>query len=132
MSKIRYTEDKIFTKEQVEKLFLSVNWVSGKYPNKLFRALNNSTVVITAWSGDELVGLVRVLDDGEMLAYLHYLLVRPDFQGRGIAGTLVNLVKEKYRNFMYIELMPEDVNNVSFYEKFGFEVFEGGTPMIRR
>ena len=103
MSKIRYTEDKIFTKEQVEKLVLSVNWVSGKYPDKLFRALNNSTVVITAWSGDELVGLVRVLDDGEMLAYLHYLLVRPDFQGRGIAGTLVNLVKEKYRNFMYIE-----------------------------
>ncbi len=131
MCEIKYTEEKIFTKEQVERLFLSVNWVSGKYPDKLFRALNNSSTVITAWSGDELVGLVRLLDDGEMLAYLHYLLVRPDFQGKGIAGKLVELVKEKYKDFMYIELMPEDVKNVPFYEKFGFKIFEGGTPMIR-
>ncbi len=29
---VKYTEEKIFTKEQVEELFLSVNWVSGEYP----------------------------------------------------------------------------------------------------
>lgn len=29
---IAYTEEKKFTKEQVEALFLSVGWVSGQYP----------------------------------------------------------------------------------------------------
>ena len=28
--------------------------------------------------------------------------------------------KEKYKDFMYIEGMPEDKNNVPFYEKHGF------------
>lgn len=72
---IRYTEEKIFAKEQIEKLFLSVGWVSGEYPNRLYKALKNSSTVVTAWSGEELVGLVRVLDDSELVAYIHYLLV---------------------------------------------------------
>lgn len=64
-------------------------------------------------------------------AYLHYVLVAPDFQGRGIAGHLIELLKEKYRDYPYIELMPEDAANVPFYERHGFQVFEGGTPMLR-
>ncbi len=30
---------------------------------------------------NQLVGLIRALDDGEMVAFLHYLLVHPDYQG---------------------------------------------------
>ena len=37
--------------------------------------------------------------------------------------------KEKYKNFMYLELMPEDKNNVPFYEKHGFHVMENGAAM---
>lgn len=69
---IQYTEEKIFTAEQVEELFLSVKWISGKYPDRLYRALLNSSTVITAWDNKRLVGLVRVLDDGGMVAYIHY------------------------------------------------------------
>ena len=29
-------------------------------------------------------------------------------------------IKEKYKDFMYIEVMPEDKKNVPFYEKHGF------------
>ena len=34
-----YTEEKKFTKEPVEQLFLAVNWVSGKYPERLYLSL---------------------------------------------------------------------------------------------
>ena len=34
-----YTEEKKFTKEQVQQLFLSVNWISGKYPERLYKAV---------------------------------------------------------------------------------------------
>jgi len=43
--------------------------------------MHNSTRVISAWDGDKLVGLVRALDDGETVAFLHYLLVDPAYQG---------------------------------------------------
>lgn len=95
MKNIEFTEEKRFNQKQVEKLFLSVGWVSGKYHEKLFSALMNSQTVISAWCGDELVGLIRALDDGAMVAFLHYALIKPEFQGRGIAGELLRRIKEK-------------------------------------
>lgn len=126
---LRYTEKKTFTKEQVQQLFLSVNWVSGNYPERLYKALMNSSTVLTVWDDDKLVGLIRVLDDTEMLAQIHYVLVCPEYQGMGIAGRMIEYVKEKYKDFMYIEVMPEDKNNVPFYEKHGFSVMKNGAAM---
>ena len=102
---------------------------SGEYPQKLYKALMNSQTVLTVWDDARLVGLIRVLDDSEMLAQIHYVLVHPEYQGRGIAGRMVEYIKEKYKNFMYLELMPEDKNNVPFYEKNGFHVMENGAAM---
>lgn len=127
--KITYTEEKKFTQEEVQNLFLSVGWVSGQYPSRLYKALINSSTVLTAWAGDKLVGLVRVLDDSEMVAYIHYVLVNPDYQGQKIAGTMIGMIKEKYKNYLYLEIMPEESKNAAFYEKFGFKVIEDGVAM---
>lgn len=102
---------------------------SGEYPQKLYKALMNSQTVLTVWDDARLVGLIRVLDDSEMLAQIHYVLVHPEYQGQGIAGRMVEYIKEKYKNFMYLELMPEDKNNVPFYEKHGFNLMENGAAM---
>lgn len=129
MKNIEFTEEKRFNQKQVEDLFLSVGWVSGKYPQKLYRALMNSETVISAWCGDELVGLIRAIDDGAMVAFLHYALVKPEYQGSGIAGEFLRRIKEKYKDYLYIELMPDKKKNVPFYEKHGFEIMPGGTAM---
>ena len=126
---LKYTEEKIFTKEQVQELFLSVNWVSGNYPERLYKALINSSTVLTVWDDERLVGLIRVLDDTEMLAQIHYVLVHPDYQGKGIAGKMIERIKEKYKNFFYIDAMPEDKNNVPFYQKHGFALMENGAAI---
>ncbi len=126
---ISYTEEKIFSEEQAQALFLSVNWVSGQYPKRLHKALMHSSTVITAWDRDRLVGLVRVLDDSELLAYVHYVLVDPMYQGQGIAGHLIRLVKEKYKDYLYLEVMPEESKNAAFYQKFGFRIMEDGVAM---
>ena len=73
-----------------------------------------SSTVFSAWDGDRLVGLVRVLDDTEMVAYMHYVLVDPEYQGHGIADHLVGMVKERYRDYLYIEVMPEESKNATF------------------
>lgn len=126
---LKYTEEKIFTQEQVQQLFLSINWVSGNYPKSLCKALMNSSTVLTVWNGDFLVGLIRVLDDTEMLAQIHYVLVHPDYQRKEIASKMIGYIKEKYKDFMYLEVMPEDKNNMLFYKKNGFTLMENGIAM---
>ena len=37
---------------------------------------------------------------------------------------MIELVKEKYKDYLYIEGMPEDKSNVAFYVKHGFQEFE--------
>lgn len=125
----KYTEEKKFTKEQVQDLFLSVNWISGNYPDSLYKALMNSSTVLTVWDNEKLIGLTRVLDDTAMLAQIHYVLVHPNYQRKGIASKIMEYIKEKYKNFLYIEVMPEDQSNIPFYEKHGFSVMEKGASM---
>ena len=91
---IEYKEIKKFTREEIEALFLSVEWSSGHFPDKLVVAMENFRTVYSAWDGDRLVGLVCAMDDGIMNAYVHYLLVHPDYHKMKIGRTLVEMVKE--------------------------------------
>lgn len=78
---IVYRQTKNFTAAELQRLFLSVGWESGNYPEKLVRGMRSSTRVISAWDGGKLVGFVRALDDGVTAARIHYLLVDPAYQG---------------------------------------------------
>ncbi len=69
------------------------------------------------------------IDDGEMLAYMHYLLVHPAYRHQGIANRLVEAVKEKYKNYLYINISPEESKNAAFYRRFGFEIMPDGVAM---
>ena len=119
---ITYTEERNFTLQQVSDLFLCVRWVVGKYPNRLYKALMNSSRVISAWDGDRLVGLIRVMGDSELVCFINYVLVHPDYHGRGFAGHLLEMVKAAYKSYLYINVMIGDSKNVAFYEKDGFKV----------
>lgn len=104
---IVYTEERRFTAEELRELFESVGWLSGKYPERLKKALDGCATVITAWEGERLVGLVNAIDDGELTAYAHYLCVAPDCQGKGVGKTLLSLLKKKYENYLYLILHAE-------------------------
>ena len=45
---IKYRDTKDFDAKDIERLFLSVKWDSGKYPGKLVRGMHNSTHVVSA------------------------------------------------------------------------------------
>ncbi|AFQ42244.1 GNAT family N-acetyltransferase [Desulfosporosinus meridiei] len=126
---IEYKRVKEFTEEQLEDLFLSVDWFSGKFPAKLRTAFQNSSKVVSAWDDIKLVGLIRGLDDGVWQATIDCLLVNPQYQGYGIASTLVNSLLQDYKDFLYVEVVPDEKKNVSFYQKQGFEIMAEGTPL---
>ena len=115
---IIYKEMKEFREEDLKQLFLSVHWESGRYPERLVKAMHNSTHVISAWDGERLVGLVRGLDDGVTVAFLHYLLVDPAYQGLHIGEELMRRILSYYEDLLYIKIMPSDPKTISFYERF--------------
>ena len=51
--------------------------------------VENADLLVTAWSGERLVGIARTLTDFQYVAYLADLAVDADFQRRGIGRELV-------------------------------------------
>ena len=129
MSEIEYKEFHEFTKEDLQDLFLSVEWSSGHFPDKLQIAMRNFETVISAWDGDKLVGMICAMDDGIMTAYIHYLLVRPDYQDKGIGRELVSRVKEIYEDYLRIVVVGYD-DEVHFYENCGFKKADDASPLF--
>ena len=126
---MEYKDIHNFKCEELERLFLSVEWSSGHYPDKLAIAMKNYETVYSAWDDDKLIGMICVMDDGIMNAYVHYLLVDPNYHGKTIGRTLVNMVKEKYKDYWRIVVVAYD-DEMHFYEACGFEKSEKSSPMF--
>ncbi len=126
---IEYRDTHDFAKEDLESLFLSVEWSSGHYPEKLVAAMKNYETVYTAWDGGQLVGLVSTMDDGVMTAYIHYVLVRPEYQKQGIGKELVRMTTEHYRDYLRIVLISYN-KECGFYESCGFKRETESSPMF--
>lgn len=84
---------------------------------------DGSLFAVVAESGGEFVGTARVVGDGRTVFYVQDVLVRPDWQGRGVGRAMMEQVMQ------YIASAACDGANVclmaargkeAFYEKFGF------------
>ena len=126
---IEYKQIHEFDRDVLQDLFLSVAWSSGHYPERLVKAMRNFETVFAAWDGDTLAGLICAMDDGSMTAYVHYLLVRPEYQGMGIGKRLVGRVKERYADYLRIVVIAYD-DEVGFYESCGFEKSCVSSPLF--
>lgn len=126
---ITYSDTHDFYKENLQDLFLSVEWSSGHYPEKLVVAMKNFKTVFSAWDGEKLVGMICAMDDGVMNAYVHYLLVNPNYHGMKIGRTLVDMVKQKYSDYLRIAVIAYD-DEAHFYENCGFKKSDNASPMF--
>ena len=126
---IEYKSTHEFTLNELERLFLSVEWSSGRYPDKLVTAMKNFKTVYSAWEGSKLIGMICAMDDGIMNAYVHYLLVDPDYHGQTIGRTLVNMMKEHYKDYLRIAVIAYN-DELDFYENCGFNKAEDASPMF--
>lgn len=127
---ITYTDVKQYTIDDLKELFQSVGWLSANYPERLKKALDNSEIVFSAWDDEKLVGLVNAIDDSELTAYVHYLCVNPAYQGQGIGKELLQRIKEKYKDYLYIILIAENEALVKYYSQNGFEYVDGRYVLV--
>ncbi|MCQ2974127.1 MAG: GNAT family N-acetyltransferase [Bacteroidales bacterium] len=126
---IIYKNTHKFTQKELEDLFLSVEWSSGHYPEKLVIAMQNFKTVFSAWDNEKLVGMICAMDDGVMNAYVHYLLVNPEYHGKTIGRTLVSMIKDYYKDFLRLAVIAYD-NELHFYEQCGFVKSNDASPMF--
>ena len=105
---------------------------SGRYTEQVKRGMEHSSQVISAWNGDKLIGLVRGLDDGETVAFLHYLLVDPAYQGQHIGDGLMERIMACYKELLYGKVIPSDPKTIPFYERYGFRQYDNYSAMVRK
>ena len=110
--------------EQLHKLFVAVGWSDGsETPDMIKNGWSipwvNSTLVVSAWDGNRLVGAVRVLSDTMFRSVIYDLLVLPEFQNKGIGKELVKRCIGHFPNSEWLVGTME--NTAGFYEKLGFQ-----------
>ena len=110
-------------------LYESVGWSAyTNDPHKLTRAIAHSSLVISAWQEDELIGLIRCLTDKDTVAYIQDILVKPGFQGKGVGDELMRRMLANLKGIRQIVLMTDDGDSSQrlhdWYRKHGFKTFK--------
>ena len=104
-----------------------VGWPNRPSPEGHLKILQGSDLLILALSKNRrVVGFITAITDGVSCAYISYLEVLPEWQGKGIGTELVIRMMEKLKTLYAIDLIcDEDVQG--FYEKLGFSERRGMT-----
>jgi GNAT superfamily N-acetyltransferase len=125
---IEYSERRDAPVEEIIRLYRANGWSSAEKPTELRNALQNSHALVSAWAGEELVGLGNAISDGYLVVYYPHLLVHPDYQGQGIGTELIRRLMEKYRGF-HQHMLVADGRAIEFYRKCGFSRAGKTEPM---
>ena len=106
---------------QLHTLFVSAGWsdIKTEYLDVFNAPFINSTLVISAWDGERLVGVVRVLSDKIVRSVIHDLVVLPEYKSIGIGKELVRRCMAHFPNSEW--LVQTEKHIVPFYEKMGFK-----------
>ncbi len=121
---IRFSTDKAIDRAQLLALYDDAGWTAyTEDPDRLVRAVADSTHVVSAWDGDRLVGLVRVISDGEHIVYAQDLLVLKEYRRRGLGSTLLRRVLEPFAHVRQTVLVTDNNPEMrAFYLALGFEM----------
>lgn len=125
---ITLSESRDIAQEDIILLYQANEWSSANKPDQLHQALLNSHSLVTAWRGQQLIGLGNAISDGHLVVYYPHLLVHPDFQGQGIGKLIVDRMQEKYGHF-HMQMLTADGKAIDFYQKVGFTRAGNTEPM---
>ncbi|HWE63186.1 MAG TPA: GNAT family N-acetyltransferase [Chloroflexota bacterium] len=117
---------------QLQALQQATSWARGRSLLDLQRAVAASDLVLTAWSGDSLVGCVRVLSDFVFRAVLCDVIVHPAYRGQGIGRMLIERVTDHPRLARVQKFTLLTASARSFYERLGWRRYPGEGMVYER
>lgn len=112
--------------EELLALYESVGWSAYYHQSEVLKAaFAHSLCVFGAYDAGQLVGLVRTVGDGASVVFIQDILVRPEYQRRGIGRRLVAAVMQRFSHVRQIHLLTDDMpQTVGFYKAVGFTPVE--------
>ena len=128
MSGIEFSTAPVPDVREIAALYLANNWSSGKKPDLVRKALENSDSIVLARHRGSLIGLVNALSDGHLVVYYPHLIVHPDYHGKGIGKALMERVMKRYGD-IHQQVLVADDHAAPFYRKLGFAPADGTQPM---
>ena len=122
---VRYND---LTANQFIELWESV-WEDGPNPEQTALAMEHTLFRVSVFDGDRIVAMARMIGDLGLDYYLKDVIVRPEYQHRGIGKLLIRELLSFIRQngiqgtdiFTELCAMPD---KIPFYEKFGFSANE--------
>lgn len=125
---IRYQSGLDLCEQSVRELYSDADWsIYIQDLSKLMRAIENSLHVFTAWDGQRLVGLIRMVGDGQTIMYIQDILVLKAYKRKGIGSALLKLALEANAHVRQkVLLTDESPETRKFYEANGFQSCDKG------
>lgn len=101
------------------------------------KGIDNSYAVVSCKANDRIIGIARVLWDGGYTAFIVDVMVKPEWQKRGIGTKMLELLIEKLESTLQTgeKLMINLYSSKGkerFYEKNGFAAGSGMVRWIRK
>lgn len=128
---IRYEFSAPVSPAELADLRASVGW------NRMQRDLADPRLTrylhLCAFDGDRLIGYAEVVSNGVTDAYIQDVMVRPDWQRRGVGTQLMErvLLRLKAEGVYMVSVIYGEESLRPFYEKFGFFTMLCGQRELR-
>ncbi|MCL6604390.1 MAG: GNAT family N-acetyltransferase [Paenibacillus sp.] len=98
--------------------------------NRIGKMIANADVLVSAWDGENPVGIARAITDHVYCCYLSDLAVRMDYQKMGIGKELVNVLKGHLGKEVMLLLLAAP-SAMEYYPKIGFDKLDSAFIVAR-
>ena len=104
-------------------------WGQAPTLEQIKLAMEHTLFRVSVFDDDKIIAMARMIGDMGLNYYIKDVIVRPEYQGKGIGRMLINELLEFVNSngirdtSIFVELcaMPD---KIPFYEKFGFDTNE--------
>ena len=120
---LTYTTKKLISVESYVDLISSTSLKDRRPLNdydRIEQMLKKASLTVTAWDGNELVGIARSVTDFAYCCYVSDLAVRGKYQKKGIGKKLLQITKDNIHNNAKIILLAAPQAE-EYYPHIGFE-----------
>ena len=107
---------------EILNLYAAAGWIAyTENPAALRQGFEHSLLVLAAYEGDRLLGIIRAVGDGATIVFVQDILVYPEYRRKGVGTALLQAVLDRYQHVRQIELVTDNSEEtVAFYRSMGF------------
>lgn len=111
---------------EIEKTTEGLKTYSGYFTEEEMKNHIINNVVYLIKKDDEIIGSISYRIKDEEHAYESGLVVKPEFQGQGLAKQALAKLLEELKDYKFIDLTvhPDNISALNIYKSFGFTIKE--------